>query len=167
MTVIAARKTSEAIIFAADTQITEGLSKSSGTDILHSKLFQQNGMIIGSTGDCYESTFMELFSRNHKPVDTNRLSMIDFLVEFREWIRKKESGYTPGNGFLIAFEKKLFRVCAGLDVYEVSEFEAIGSGQDFAKAALHLGHTPREAVEVACKLSLFCSEPITEMTVSL
>lgn len=167
MTVIAARKTSEAITFAADTLITEGYSKSTNADIMFSKLFEQNGMVIGTTGECYEGTFMELFSRNHKPVDSSRLGMIDFLVEFREWIRKKESGYTPKNGFLIAYDKKLFRVCGGLEVYEVSEFEAIGSGQDFAKAAMHLGHTPREAVEVACKLSLFCSEPITEIVVEI
>ncbi len=167
MTVIAASKTANAIIFAADTQITERYSKTTSSDIIHSKLFQQNGMIIGSTGDCYEGTLMELFSRNHQPVDTDRLSIIDFLVEFREWIRKKEASYSPKNGFLIAFGGKLFRVCGGLDVYEVNEFDAIGSGQDFAKAALLLGHTPKEAVEVACKLSIFCSEPITEMNVDL
>jgi ATP-dependent protease HslVU (ClpYQ) peptidase subunit len=167
MTVIAACKTSEAIIFAADTQISAGFGKTTSSDIIHSKLFQQNGMIIGSTGDCYEGTLMELFTRNHKPIDSTRLSMIDFLVEFREWIRKKESGYTPKNGFLIAFDKKLFRVCRGLDIYEVKEFEAIGCGEDFAKAALLLGHSPREAVEVACKLSVFCSEPITEIIVEL
>lgn len=164
MTVIAARKTPEAIIFAADTMISDGFNKLTSSDLMHSKLFQQNGMIIGCTGECYEGTLMELFSRNHKPVDSTRLGIIDFLVEFREWIRKKEGGYTPKNGFLIAFEHKLFSVYGGLDVYEVREFETIGSGQDFAKAALYLGHTPREAVEVACKLSLYCSEPITEMS---
>ncbi|MEM6869115.1 MAG: hypothetical protein AAF528_12125 [Cyanobacteria bacterium P01_C01_bin.121] len=166
MTVIAARKTPEAIIFAADTLISDGFTKATSSDIMHSKLFEQNEMVIGTTGECYEGTMMELFSRNHRPVNSNRLGIIDFLVEFKEWIRKKEGGYTPKNGFLIAFEQKLFRVYRGLDVYEVREFEAIGSGQDFAKAALHLGHTPREAVEVACKLSLYCSEPITEISMT-
>lgn len=167
MTVIAAQKTSESITFAADTMVSDGYGKSTTIDIMQSKLFQQNGMIIGTTGDCYESTLMELFSRNHKPIDTERLSVIDFLVEFREWVRKKDGNYAPKNGFLIAFEKKLFHVYGGLEVYEVKDFEAIGAGQDFAKAALHLGHSPKEAVAVACKLSLFCSEPITEMTVAL
>jgi ATP-dependent protease HslVU (ClpYQ) peptidase subunit len=167
MTVIAACKTSDAIIFAADTQISTGFGKTTSSDIIHSKLFEQNGMIIGSTGDCYEGTLMELFSRNHKPINAERLSVIDFLVEFREWIRKKEGGYSPKNGFLIAFEGKLFRVCGGLEIYEVKKFEAIGCGEDFAKAALLLGHSPREAVEVACQLSVFCSEPITEMSLQL
>ena len=102
MTVIAARKTPEAIIFAADTLISDGYTKTTSSDIMHSKLFEQNDMVIGCTGECYEGTLMELFSRNHKPVNSTRLGIIDFLVEFREWIRKKEGGYTPKNGFLIA-----------------------------------------------------------------
>ncbi|MGB5917386.1 MAG: hypothetical protein WBG63_21155 [Phormidesmis sp.] len=167
MTVIAARRTSDAIIFAADTLISDGFSKVTSSEIVYSKLIEQNGMVIGSTGDCFEGTMMELFSRNHKPSTTTRLGIMEFLVEFKEWVRKKEGGYSPGNGFLIAYDSKLFRVVQGLDVYEVSEFDAIGAGQDFAKAALHLGHTPREAVEVACKLSLYCSEPILEISVPL
>ena len=167
MTVIAARKTSDAIIFAADTMISVGYGKSTDSAMVHSKLFQQNGLVIGSTGDCYEGTLMELFTRNHKPVESNRLAMIDFLVEFREWIQKKDGKHTPKNGFLIAFDNKLFRIYGGLEVYEIKEFDAIGAGEDFAKAALHLGHSPREAVEVACKLSLYCSEPITEISVEL
>lgn len=163
MTVIAARKTSDGITFAADTMITQGHLKSTSADILHSKLFQHNDLLIGSAGDCFESTLMELFTRNHKPVDSNRLSMIDFLVEFREWVRKKESGYSPHNLYLIAFEQKLFCVDGGLQVFEVKEFDAIGSGSDFARAAMHLGHTAREAVEVACKLSVWCNEPIIEL----
>lgn len=166
MTVIAARKTSDGTTFAADTLITDGYHlKSTSADIIHSKLFQHNDLSIGSSGDCFEATLMELFTRNHKPVDSNRLSVIDFLVEFREWVRKKEGGYNPGNMYLLAFDQKLFYVCGGLQVYEVQEFEAIGAGADFARAAMHLGHTAREAVEVACKLSVWCSEPITELMV--
>ena len=166
MTVIAARKTPNGITFAADTMVTQGHLKSTSDDIMHSKLFQHNDLLVGSSGDCFESVLMELFTRNHKPVDSSRLGMIDFLVEFREWVRKKESGYNPNNSYLIAFEQKLFCVDGGLQVFEVKEFDAIGSGSDFARAAMHLGHSAREAVEVACKLSVWCSEPITELSVA-
>lgn len=40
------------------------------------------------------------------------------------------------------------------------KFHAIGSGRDFALAALHLGHTAREAVEVACKYDVYCGKGI-------
>lgn len=31
---------------------------------------------------------------------------------------------------------------------------------DFALAALHLGHTAEEAVEVATELSIYCEKPV-------
>jgi len=45
-------------------------------------------------------------------------------------------------------------------VQRVEKFEAIGAGSDFALAALFLGKDSREAVEVACQLSIYCEEPI-------
>lgn len=35
------------------------------------------------------------------------------------------------------------------------KFHAIGSGRDFAMAAMHLGHDPIKAVEVACELDAY------------
>jgi hypothetical protein len=37
---------------------------------------------------------------------------------------------------------------------------AIGSGADFALAAMHLGKTAVEAVELACKLSVWCGSGV-------
>ncbi|MEM1241569.1 MAG: hypothetical protein AAGI45_17165 [Cyanobacteria bacterium P01_H01_bin.26] len=167
MTVIAARKTQDAIIFASDSILVAGYLKATEKEVIYNKLFQQNGMVIGTTGTGYEGTMMELFSRNHQPIDSSRLAVIDFFVEFRDWIQKRDADYTLENDYLLAYDTKLFRTYGGLDIYEVPEFESIGAGEDFAKAALHLGHTPREAVEVACKLSIFCSEPISEITVEI
>ena len=47
-------------------------------------------------------------------------------------------------------------------VHEISDYIAIGAGEQFANAALYLGHTPKEAVKVACDLSCYVSEPIIE-----
>ena len=167
MTVIAARKTENLITFAADSILVAGYLKATHKEVVYNKLFQQNEMVIGSNGTGYEGTMMELFSRNHRPVVGSRLAVIDFFVEFREWINKRDGGHSPNNEYILAYDKKLFRTYGGLDIYEVPEFEAVGAGEDFAKAALHLGHTPREAVEVACKLSIYCSEHITEITVEI
>ena len=49
-----------------------------------------------------------------------------------------------------------------LYVNEVNEYAAIGAGEDFALAALYLGHSAKEAVKVACELSAFVAEPIVE-----
>jgi hypothetical protein len=51
-------------------------------------------------------------------------------------------------------------------VHEVFDFISIGAGEDFANAALYLGHTPKEAVKVACELSCYVCEPIKEFQMS-
>lgn len=45
---------------------------------------------------------------------------------------------------------------------ELFDYGAIGAGEDFATAALYLGHHPKEAVKVACDLSCYVCEPIIE-----
>jgi hypothetical protein len=45
-------------------------------------------------------------------------------------------------------------------INEIKDFAAVGAGEDFANAALYLGHSPEEAVKVACELCCFVSEPI-------
>ena len=47
-------------------------------------------------------------------------------------------------------------------VNEINEYAAIGAGEDFALAALYLGHSAKEAVKTACELSAFVAEPIVE-----
>jgi hypothetical protein len=46
--------------------------------------------------------------------------------------------------------------------FEIKDYTAAGAGEDFANAALYLGHSPREAVKVACDLSCYVCEPIIE-----
>lgn len=55
---------------------------------------------------------------------------------------------TPG-GRILTYERFPFPLSLE------SEFTAIGSGRDFALAALHLGHDPVKAIEVATELDSF------------
>lgn len=41
---------------------------------------------------------------------------------------------------------------------------AIGSGRDFAMAAIHLGHDAAKAVEVACALDCFCGNGVDRLS---
>ena len=43
-------------------------------------------------------------------------------------------------------------------------FYAFGSGRDYAMAAMHLGKTAREAVEIACLFDSGCGNGVTEMS---
>jgi len=47
-----------------------------------------------------------------------------------------------------------------------SPFYAIGSGRDYAMAAMHLGHSAMEAVEVACALDSGCGNGIDTLTLT-
>lgn len=44
------------------------------------------------------------------------------------------------------------------------EFYAMGHGRDFALAAMHCGKTAREAVELTCRLDVFCGNGIDCLT---
>lgn len=121
-------------------------------------------MIIGGTGKSSENQLLDLFARNHRPVKPAVDAVIDFLVEFRDYGRKYQEGFTPDNHFLIAFDGELFQTYSGtLEVFKLEEFGAVGAGEDFATAALALGHTAREAVELAIRLSVWCAAPVVEM----
>lgn len=170
MTVIAARKVDGNIHFAADQQTTAGWRKVGGKEIELGKLFAVNGMVIGSAG--YRSTALMFahFARNHAPADATEIDVANFVIEFVEWMVKRTPKFEMENTFLIGFNGELFRVYDTFSVFRVPEFASIGSGQDFALAAMHLGHSPKEAAKVAAKLDLHCSgkidtlihKPVTE-----
>lgn len=42
----------------------------------------------------------------------------------------------------------------------IAPFTAFGSGRDFAIAAMHMGKSTREAVELACELTTECAGPV-------
>ena len=164
MTVIAATKTTDGIKFAADSISVSGHLHIPDPAMGKGKLFQQNGMIVGGTGDSSENQLLQLFCRNHKPTASTAEAVIDFLVEFREFCQKKDSNFSSSNHFLIAFEGALFRTYTGtFEVFEVEEFSAVGAGADFAIAALALGHSAKEAVDLAIRLSVWCAAPVVEM----
>lgn len=164
MTVVAVRKYSERIEIAADSIIVTGSRIISNGTQENAKLFSQNGLIIGGTGSCSENTMIQLFTRNHKPTTANVEAVLDFFLEFEDWVRKRDNNFKSENHYLIVFDSKIFRTYGGLNIFEVPEFDAIGAGEDFALAALHLGKSPAEAVTVACELSVWCNLPVnTEM----
>jgi ATP-dependent protease HslVU (ClpYQ) peptidase subunit len=165
MTVVVAKKQNGQITFAADSiQVLGHGVIVTDRSIAVNKLFQHNGLTIGTTGSSGEGSLMFLFSRNHRPVAPTFEAVMDFLLEFDAWARGKDKSFSGHNEYLLAYDGELFRCFTMLDVFKVEEFDAIGAGADFAKTALHLNHSPYEAVEIACQLSVFCNLPVKELT---
>lgn len=159
MSVIAARVYKDKIVMAADSIVVRGWSKRTDHDIV--KINEINGMIVGSTGYAQELSLMWQYMTTHKPAAATEKDVLAFVVEFSRWKRELIGNGSVDNTYLMAYDGHLFQI-EDMLVYEVSEWSAVGAGEDFANAVLYLGNSPRDAVKVACELSCFVAEPIIE-----
>lgn len=161
MSVVAVKVYKDKIVFAADSIVVKGWSKTETLD--HIKLCKINDMIIGSVGNCDESSLMQQYAKTHKPAAPDDKSVLEFVVEFYRWKKDLTGDWSIKNHYILGFEGHAFYL-EGMFISEILDRHAIGAGEDFANAVLYLGHTPREAVKAACELSCFVSEPIIEET---
>lgn len=165
MTVVAARRLKDGVVeISADDQTTFGHHKFDvSTGVGDSKVFDVNGILAGCAGDASEANLFKLFCNNHKPKTAGVDSIIEFMYEFRDWVAKKtgDEKYELCNSCILVYEGRIFEVYSG-DACEKKDFWAIGSGMFLALAALHLGKSTKEAVDVAKIYDLYCGgETIT------
>lgn len=170
MSIVAVRKYKEKIVIAGDRQTTGGDNKlvDSKDNLLTnpSKIWQHNDLAIGSVGYRTQTTLFQIFTRTRKPASASIESLMDFLVEFEDWCKKRESSFKIENHFLIIFEGKVFQTF-GLHVQEVSEYNAVGSGMYLALGAMFKGSDPEEAIEVAKEFDLYCSGKTDKIEVEI
>ena len=158
MSVVAAKVYDKEVIMAADSILIKGSSKRNNN---FTKILKLNDMIIGSVGLAEELSLMWHYMETHKPAAANEKSILEFFSEFSQWKCGKGAGPGVENTYLMIFDGHLFEIERML-AFEIKDYSAIGAGEDFSNAALYLGHSPREAVKVACDLSCFVCEPIIE-----
>lgn len=166
MSVIAGKVYNDKIIIAGDSQITIGCHvKDNSQDFV--KLKEINNMIIGCVGSCNEASLLYYFMETHMPATSKERDIHNFFMEFIEYKNKflKENDLNKDT-YLLIFNKHLFKISQNCLITEIKDFTAIGCGKDFALAALHLGHSPKEAVKVACELDCFVAEPIIEYVIN-
>lgn len=163
MSVVAARKYHDHLFFASDSIRVSGFFRKETVRVAgheQGKLFEVNGLIIGSVGYIMELNFMQLFARNHKPAAATAEAVLDFMIEFYGWAKAKDGEFGKRNEYLIGMEQEIFRVVDTYLVEKINEFSAIGAGEDFALTAMYLDKNPEEAVKIANELCVFCSEPV-------
>ena len=164
MSVVAVKKCDKKIKIAADSIIVSGWTQVEKT-IKKAKLFEVNGIIAGGVGLASENLLLENFCLTHKPHQATEREILNFFIEFNNYIKDLGlSGYS--NHFILCYQGKAFLIEQNLYVSEINEYAAIGAGEDFALAALYLGHSAKEAVKVACELSAMVCEPIIELEMS-
>lgn len=170
MSVIAVRKYKEKIVLAGDLQTSWGDSKlvdaKNQMFLDPSKLWKHNGLVVGGAGYVSVSTMFRIFTKTRKPTTCSVEGILEFLVEFVEWAKKKDTNFKLENHFIIIYEGKIFQTIE-YEVREVPEYNAVGSGMFLALGAMYKGADPEEAVEVAKQFDLFCSGSTDVITVPL
>ena len=160
MSCVAVRVTEKEIQFAADSIVVMGWTKVN-TPKTQPKLDKVNGMIIGGCGDFSEIGLLLQFAETHKPDDNSLRAMRQFFSEFGDWKQKFGEKFLCENAYIIGYEGKCYSL-VGTCLEEVKDYRAIGAGMDYALAALYLGKSAKQAVQVSCALSCYVAEPIIE-----
>lgn len=164
MSVVACTIGRDTITVASDSIIVFGWTKDKSTNKF-AKMFQENGMIVGSVGWCSESSLLQAFCKNHQPTHNDEHGIIAFFQEFAAWKEQKCKRFDIDNSYVFVYAGKAWAV-EGFFIQEITSFTAIGAGMDYALAALHLGCTAERACEVACDLSCMCERPVRVLTMA-
>ena len=126
-----------------------------------SLLVKVNDIIVGTSGTMAEGSLMQYYMRTHNPATAALPDILDFLVEFSRWKKDLMGDSSVNNHYIVAYDGHLF-YADGVCPYGVRDFCSIGAGRNYANAVMKLGHTPKEAVKVACDLCCYVAEPVIE-----
>lgn len=129
---------------AADRRSCEGNTK---TGVM-TKIFKRNGYLVGFSGRADTAAILLWwFENGAKP---------------EEWPDPHTSDDDIDTSMLVVSPegKVMFYERFPIPIVMENEYFSIGSGRDFALAAMELGHNPEKAVEIACKLDAFSGNGI-------
>lgn len=173
MSVIAVRIDNGVIHISGDSQTTWGghkFPKENYTDkhvTAYGKIFQVNHMTIGCAGSTSDIGLLQIFAKSHAPVEMEREDILIWLIEFKEWANlKAKIGFNDIriHGIMIR-DKRCFCFYDYMDVVEVKQFDAVGSGMWLAIGAMEAGLSSKQAVAIAQKYDLYCGGEITEIII--
>lgn len=163
MSIVCCTVSKDEISIASDSISIRGVTQDKGTN-KYAKLCSVDDMIIGGVGTAAETSLLQIYCKTTKPASATEKDMLIFLSEFSDWKKKKTDKYGIDNVYIFIFCGKVFML-EGFFINEILTYAAIGSGMDYALAALYLGSGVEKAVKTACELSVFCEEPINKIIV--
>ena len=106
MSVIAVRKYEDRIEFYADSIVLSGDLIMSKLSADTTKLFSDNGMVVGACGSTKEFGIMEHFVSSHNPSTADVRGVREFMWEFGEWKKKKFDDFNIENVYIIVYGQK-------------------------------------------------------------
>ena len=176
MTTIAARAVNGKVKIAWDSQVTAGSRATHGIN----KVVKINDQFaVGIAGYLryanliHRATVNKIHPFDLKQDDFDGYGwLLDEAVPAWQKAVKKENENRPDEDdivpwglALVALGGRIYEIGADFSVSPVESFASIGSGSPFAATAMHLGKTPKQAVEIAMELDLFTGGDVKEMTV--
>ena len=164
MSVVACKVYKDKIDIASDSIVVWYNTQSKGDNKEWSKLWQGNGLTVGCVGYCEEGSLFQLYCTTRKPKAATVDALTEFMVEFAEWKKAKTKEFKLDNANIIVFGDRAFTTDSFF-INEITKYDAIGAGMDYALSALYLGHDVEKAVEEACELSIYCEKPIKKFSV--
>jgi ATP-dependent protease HslVU (ClpYQ) peptidase subunit len=164
MSVVACKIYDSTIKFGADSVITYYDATKAVGQTSFVKLTKIKDMIIGAVGDCEEASMFYVFLKTHNPKSASVDDILELVVEFAAWKKERQGEHKIENWYVLGLPGKAFSI-GGFFVDEIKTHVAVGSGYSFALAAMEMGLNPFEAVKVACKYNIYCSEPIIEIEI--
>lgn len=173
MSVAAVKIFNDKIVIGADTQITfsDGQHKKS---IENAKLWHGKYLTFACVGNVAEFSQFSIYCEKNEHrfssiVDiSSRSFVLNYFCFFMKW-RANKLGLEDSSlvcSYILVFNERVFLVDGDMYITEIKDFIAIGSGMDYAATALTLGSTVEVAIDVACKLCVFCQPPIEIITVN-
>lgn len=161
MTVVAAKIDGDTIRMACDSQFSRGWHhKATGNP---EKLVKGADFVVGISGSAMVLPLLTVYAKDHSIGTGGEARITEWLFEFLGFCKSHTQNWDQDATLLLAHASGLFVVEDWLPL-RVHDFAAIGSGFQHAEAALHLGHSAREAVEVAIAMAYGCGGEIVEVS---
>lgn len=161
MSVVVCKVKKNSIEIAADSIMTAGWCKipsQKGTP--HIKMQRFKDIIIGGCGLAEENSLIFHYLKTHCIEEVTEKGVLDFMLEFGKWKAHLTGGSaTFSNEYILVCKGKAFAIYNML-VIPITDYFAIGAGQDYAYGALYAGASAEQAVKAACDLCAMVSEPI-------
>jgi ATP-dependent protease HslVU (ClpYQ) peptidase subunit len=135
------------IAYDGKTLAADKLATNGGTCLTTAKIRRVPAGLIGCSGDVHACRALAAWAEQGFVVK-------DFPADAKEGCKM----------LLIKPDGTKWLYCGGAYPAQLENpFLAIGSGADYAMAAMHLGHDARTAVQVACDLDAYCGAGITTL----
>ena len=170
MSVIVTKVDTDIITMVADIGFSDDASKWTSRTTLKIIPYTDitgRDVLIGITGSASQLSVMRAFLRScheeNRAIEGDDDGIFKMVMEFNKFA----SGLGLPTGVEVDGSFSTLHIVAdsrawgtqGLFTWEITDWDVIGSGEPFARAAMTLGNTPVDSVCVACKHDLYCYGP--------